>query len=794
MIKNYLKVALRNLLQQRVYSAINVIGLAVGLAACLLIGVFIYHEYSFDRFHEKRDRIYRLNEIQSFGGIDPQHVALTMYPMGAAMVEDYPEVIAYAQTFGGESYYTVGAEQVLVEAPVWTTPSFFELFDFPMLAGNPSTVFDEHNAAVLTEKTALAFYGRTDGVIGETFARGERTFVVTGVLQNVPETSHLQFDLLANSDQIEPEPWMQRWDNNWLQTYLLLEEGADPAALEAQFDDFITRYMGADALDAYQLYVQPLTDIHLGSAHMTHDFRNYKKFDRTYLYVFLILGLFVLVIAAINFMNLATARASGRAKEVGVRKAIGAHRTQLAGQFIGESVLLAVLALVLALGIAVLTLPVAGQLTERVIDLHLLWHPAALAAMGGATLLVGMAAGLYPAIFLSAFRPALVLKATSGTGTGGRRSPLRSVLVVTQFSMAIAMIIGTFLTVQQLRYMQNRALGFDKEQVLAIDMNGTANEKYETLKQTFRALPGVEDVTASGQRLGSNIHQSGLRAEGETEERRLVPSHLSVDANYFAFYGVEVMQGRAFEEARAADLGHAFVINEAMAAELGWEAPVGRGMALGWADTMGTVIGVVADFNFNSLHHRVQPLALSMQDWGFEEMSVRLSGEDLTATLTNLETTWAQLVPDWPFQYTFLDDHFATLYAADQQVSRVVGFVAALAILIACLGLFGLASITTQQRLKEVGIRKVLGASVVELTTLLSWSFARLVLLAFLIAAPATYLFMRDYLSSFAYRIDIGVGVFLGAGTAALLIALLTVAYRVVSAARMNPAKVLRYE
>ncbi len=790
MLKNYLKIAFRNLWKQKIYSFINILGLAVGMAACLLIYLFIDHELRFDRLHAKGENIYRLNEVQSFEGISPQRVALSMYPMGPALKTDYPEIVDFVRFVNGGTVLRNDPKQIIVEKTFLTDPAFFTVFDFTLLRGDRATALNEPNSAVLTQETAQKLFG-TDDVIGKSFLQGERQLKITGVLQNLPKTSHLQFDAIFSVSTIEDERARSNWGSNWLNTYLLLAPGADAEKLEAAFPQFLEKNMG-EGKKFYELYLQPLHEVHLGSMNITHDYNNWQKFDGKYIFVFSLLAVFVLVIAAINFMNLSTARSASRAKEVGVRKSIGAHRIQLARQFLSESVLLAFMALAVAVLLAELALPLLNTISRRALELNLFSDPALLPGILGFTFLLGLVAGIYPALFLSSFHAVEVLKDKSPAS--GRKATLRNVLVVAQFAIAIALIVGTALAVQQFRFMKDRDPGFQRDQIVLLQMNRTSNQKYELLKEEFLRNPAVLAVTASGQRLGNNIHQNSARTKGDSAEIRLSPSHLHVARNFIEFYGLEIVAGRAFSEKIPTDKRFAYIVNEALVKDLGWDDAIGKQFGVSWEDTLGTVIGVVKDFNFNSLHHKIQPLYISSQTWGYDEMSVKISPQNYAAALAHLEKIWAAHVPDRPFQYIFLDEHFASLYLSDQQVSQIVGIIAGLAIFTACLGLFGLSSITTEQRTKEIGIRKVLGASLSNVVVLLARNFMRLVLMAFLVAAPVAYFIMQGWLQNFVYRIDIGWWVFALAGGAALLIALATVSAHAIKAALANPVEALRYE
>lgn len=798
MFKNYFKITLRNFLRHKLYSFINIIGLALGLAACILIYLFVDYEFSFDAFHSKKENIYRLNEVQTWEGIIPQNVALSMYPMGPTLQTDYPEIEAYTHLISQDNVPIAhGDKKIYVEQYYMVDSSFFDLFDFELLHGSPQQALQERFSMVITEETALSFFDRTD-VMGERmeyYGEDTMSFTITGVLKNIPENSHLQFDGLValNSFPEMHANSMERWGNNWLVTYLKLTPGADIAALEAKFPEYLTKYMGEDATEGYQLFLQSLTEIHLGSADITHDYQNVGKFNGKYIYTFLFLALFVLVIAGINFMNLTTARSAQRLKEVGIRKTIGATRNHLTRQFIFESVMFAFMALLFAILITDLFLPYLSELSGRNLSMLSLLTPGRILVMMGVTLIVGLLAGLYPAFVMAAFKPVTALKGK--VFIKSQHFSLQNILVVMQFSIATAMIVGTIIATQQLQFMTQKDPGFNKDQVVLLPSNSQVFEGFETLRSELLQNPAIKGVTGSGQRLGSNIHQTGIRFKADTAEQSLAISHVNVDFEYLDFYEIEVLDGRVFSKEHASDAEHAFIINKSLAAQLGVENPIGMPMKFGWQEEWGTVVGLVDDFNYNSLHNKVNALAMSVQpNWGFSEISVRISPSDLPAHLDKIEQAWRRSGSDRPFDYSFLDAHFEELYRTDQQVSSVVGLIAGLAILIACMGLFGLVSVSAEQRTKEIGIRKVMGASINSILILLTQKVAILVLVAFAIAVPITWYIMDDWLTSFAFRIDINPMIFVAAGVLTLLIALLTIAYLALRAANGNPIDALRYE
>ena len=541
-------------------------------------------------------------------------------------------------------------------------------------------------------------------------------------------------------------------------------------------------------------YLQPLSEVHLGSTDTQHDYQNYRKFNGAYLDIFSLVGLFILVIAGVNFMNLSTARASKRAKEVGIRKSVGAHKPQLFWQFIVESTLLAFAALLLGVLINMVALPFLNVAVDRHLSLMtFLTDPLLLAGVIGVVMLLGILAGLYPSLHLSSFKPAVVLK---GSAVVDRKSILRSSLVVTQFSMVLAMIVATFIVLNQLNFMKSKDIGFDTEQMLLIELGGSANEKFAVLKSEIKANSHVSGVTASGQRLGNNLHQWGFKVAADTGIIDMTTSNTWVDYDYLDVYGIELIAGRGFSKDYARDDGLSFVINESLAKELPFEDALGKSVGHGFYpnDSLGTVIGITKDFNYNSLHHEVNTLSLVVhEEWGFDEMSVKITG-NVDVALREIEEIWRTHVPEYPFSYSFLDDHFDELYKSDQQLSTVVSIIAILSILIGSLGLFGLSAISVERRIKEVGVRKVLGASISQILMILSAHFAILILISFLIAAPVTYYFLFQWLENFAFRVDINPMVFLLGGFLAFAIAMLTISFLTLRAANTNPVRSLRYE
>ncbi|HTF20780.1 MAG TPA: ABC transporter permease [Chryseolinea sp.] len=797
MIKNYFVIALRNIRQSPLYAFINIFSLSIGLAACIIIYLFIKDERSFDSLHSKKEHIYRLDEVQNFTGTNVQKVALSMPGMAPNLAREFPEIVNYTRFMCRPRQLVARDEkQFLLPFLATVDSTFLDIFDFEVLQGDRVSALDEPFSMMVTESTARRFFATADQAMGESLKYRDQEYKITGILKDVPENSHMQFDALVSMTTItsENKEFNDRWGSNFLNTYLVLNQGTDIGALEEKFPAFMRRHMDdPDINKFYVLFLQQLDDVHLASTDIEHDYNNYRKFNGSYLKVFSIVGIFILMIAGLNFMNLTTARASHRWKEIGVRKSVGAKKLQLFLQFIFESTVLAGFALVLAALINLIFVPLVNALIDRQLSLMTLVNePLNLGYLVAVTLGLGLLTGIYPSFYMTSFTASRVLK----NGQNAGRSLFRSSLVVIQFGLALAMIVSTLIVVQQLSYMKDKDLGFNKEQMMLIDMNQEANEKFEMLRTELKRNTLVRGVTASGQRLGENFHQSGFKVKSDTAVVDITPSNVNVDYEYLDVYGIQLKEGRGFSKAIPTDKDMAFIINESFAKELGIKETVGTKAGHSWYhnDSLGTIIGVAKDFNFNSLHYKINTLQMSVHpEWGYDEMSVKIDGARAEEAIAFIKHTWESNI-NYPFDYSFLDDHFERLYRSDKQMSSVVTIMAVLAILISCMGLFGLAAITTVRKTKEIGIRKVLGATEAEITILLSKNFALLIAIAFVIASPVTYWLLLKWLDSFAYRIEINPLLFVLGGLMAMSIALLTISYHTIRSAMANPAKSLKYE
>ena len=799
MLRNYLSIALRNIRQNPLYSFINMFSLAIGLAACLVIYVFIADERSFDSDHSQKRNIYRLDEVQSPPGTNQQKVALSMPGMAPAMLHDFPDVTNYARFWNHDrQLLKLGEKQFLIEDVATVDSTFLEIFDFEVSLGDRNTMLDEPYSLVISEETASKFFDSPEDAIGSAINLWDKEYKVTGVMKNVPENSHLKFDVLRSmaTRLSEHKDFNNQWGSNFLNSYLVLSPNVNVKALESKFPDFMSRHMSEekDINKFYTLFLQSLEDVHLGSIDIEHDYNNYRKFNGSYLNIFATVGVFILLIASVNFMNLTTARASRRWKEIGVRSSVGAKKFQLFAQFVFESVLMTLFALVIALILDVIFIPVLNLLIGRQLSFDLILNePMKLAAMIFATLILGILAGVYPSIYMTSFKTTAILK---GRSKSHSKSIFQSSLVVVQFGLALAMIVSTLIVLQQLSFMRNKDIGFDKDQMVLVDLNQEANKKFETLKGELQKGKYIQGVTASGQRLGNNFHQWGFKVKGDTGVFNITPSNVNVEYDYLKVYGIELKEGRAFDRDNKRDAGYSFIINESLAKELALKETVGTSAGHGWYenDSLGTIIGIVKDFNFNSLHFKINTLSMVYHpDWGYDEMSVKIDGAHVKEAVAEIQEIWGKQI-EYPFNYSFLDEHFNNLYRSDQQMSSVVTIMASLAILISCMGLFGLVTIATATRIKEIGIRKTLGANEFQITALLSRNFLGLIILSFILVSPVTYWFLSSWLERFAFRISINPLLFLAGGIIAFLIALLTISYQTIKSARANPVKALRYE
>mgnify|MGYP005725313975 CR=1 FL=1 len=799
MFKNYFKIALRNMKKTPGYSAMNIAGLALGMACCLLILLFVQDELRFDDFHQKGDRIYRINKTVLRESGDINHTAEMPGHFGPTLVSDFPEVESAVRIrpWWSPVLVTHGEKSLKLENFVITDSTFFTVFDFELIEGDPERALNEPLSAVITEEVAQQFFGAENPIGKVLEGLFDMPLKITGVARKPPENSHLQFNMLiswstsTNSQYANNLDWMNRWITQAIFTYVVLAPNAGPAALEAKFPDFMQKYMTRWA-DIYHPYLQPFSDIHLGSTQIPATFQmNHRAGNITFVYTFSIIAFLVLLIACVNFTNMATARAARRAKEVGMRKVLGAFRKQLIWQFIGESILISSFALLTALILIWLALPAFNDFAGRSLTLNIFENTTLLTGLISVTLFVGLAAGIYPAFVLAAYRPAAILRKSGGKSG----ALLRKILVVFQFVVSIVLIVATSVVYKQTQFMQNRDLGFNKERMLKVEVpNSPIRRQMAAFKQNITQHSSVISASSGSGGPSSGTAGFDMLPEGRPpSERRAVPT-IGVDFDYLDTFEMKIVSGRNFNTALGTD-SSATIINETLARQLGWENPLGKMIALGTDHpTNLQIIGVVKDFHVRSLHEKVRPVLIYITGRRFNELFIRIAPANMPETIGFLRESWQKFEQKHPFEYTFVDEDFNRYYQSEQKLMQLLSVFAALAIAIACLGLFSLAAFTAEQRRKEIGVRKVLGATVPSILNLLSRDFLRLVIIAGLASSPLAWFLMREWLQDFPYRTDIGLTTLGLAGIAALFIAFVTVSFQALRAAGTNPVTTLREE
>lgn len=800
MFKNYFKTALRNLKRQKIYSFINITGLSLGLACCILISLYIHFELSYDRFHEKSDDIYRIIEIETESG-KQQYSATIPAPLAPTLSEEFPEIARVVRIFHPswiEKWRISKENRTFFEEDVFfADSSFLEVFTFSLIQGQKENALQEPRSMIITKEMAQKYFGHSNPLGNVLSINGVET-KITGIAQDVPPNSHFRFKFLVSFTSLEsPEfrnvvyDMLNNWRSHNFYSYLLLRENASSLELQKKFIPFLERHFN-QKISEFDLYLQPLKEIHLHSRNFSYDITDTNS-DIAYVYIFSAIALFVLIIACINYMNLTTARAANRVKEVGTRKIVGANRAQLIQQFLGESIMLLFIALMIASVLVSLALPVLNSLAGSQLSVDSKNLHSILGLLIAASVILGSAAGIYPALFLSTFQPLNTLKGKLYPGV--RRVQFRKTLVIVQFVISISLIIATLAGRSQLEYCQKRNLGFDKDNVISIPVRDVRTIlEYESIKTSLLQNPEILSVARSSSLPGKAIGRRGFLPEGNMWAPRY---SMFVDHDFVPTMGMEIDEGRNFSREFSTDVGDAYIINEAAAEEFGWDSAVGK--RLHWRgdrNKKGEVIGVVKNFHFKSLHQKIEPIILHMlpERSGFSYLTVRIRTQNIFSLLEGIKTSWEEFFPGVPFEFFFMDAHMNRLYDSEMRLGNVSGIFTLLSVIIACLGVFGLASFLTEQRTKEIGIRKVLGANSSSIVVLLSKEFMKLIIVSNIIAWPIAYYAVQKWLENFAYRIDLSVGTFVLAGFLTVIITLLSVAYQSVKASLINPASALRYE
>lgn len=811
MIKNYFKIAWRNLMKYKFISFINLFGLTVGLTCCLLITTYILNELSYDRYNKNAENIYRVTRsFNNKDGVVSLNLSTISPPFGYYFPTDFPEIQKMTRLLNNGTTPLKYKEKLINEPDVYfADETLFDVFTLKVLEGDSKTALKEPFSVMMSEDVAKKYFGNEDPMNKVLRANNQFDVKVTGVYKAFPTNSHMHpgllvsFNTLKDSAVYGAENLRTNWGNNSFFTFIVLPQHYDPKKLVAQFPAFVDRHMdhkdyNGDLPSKYtKLGLQKLTDIHLYSH---TDYEAEPNGDINRVYIFSAIALFILLIACINYMNLSSARSALRAKEIGIRKVIGARRKELIFQFLSESVLIAWTSILIAFALLYFTLPWLNKISEQQLSVSILMKWQVLIPLFLAPFIVGILSGLYPALFMSSFQPVKTLKGLFKAG--GSSISFRKVLVVAQFAISIVLIITTIIVFQQLRYMQETSLGYDKEHLITLPYYNSINNQYETFRNELLQNPDIKDVARSSRiptgRLLDAMGASTMVGDSMTPVTANI-KYVAADYDFIPTYGIHVIAGRNFSRAYSTDTSN-FILNEAAVKAIGWKSPeeaVGKDFK--YASITGHIIGVIGDFHFESLRQQIVPIVLinpattATQSF-FNALSIKVSGHNMPAALASVQKTWQKYLPEIPYQYTFLDERFAQLYEAEQRQGTIFTIFACIAIFIACLGLFGLSAFEITQRIKEIGVRKVLGANVSSIVALLAKEFIKLILIAAVFGCLIAWYVMTLWLQDFAYRISIHWWVFVLSAILALIVALFTVSFQAIKAAVANPVKSLRSE
>jgi ABC-type antimicrobial peptide transport system permease subunit len=790
MLFNYIKIAFRNLFKYKAFSLINVAGLAIGMTCCFLILLWVLDELSFDRFHDNSLELYRaVVKVINDNGITSTVYGPT--PLGPGLQGEFPEVVDFTRYLPAPQLSLRHGDSVFNEKIMWVDPGFFRMFSFPAIAGDLEKALDTPLSLVITRRIAKKYFGTDEEIVGRILKMNNQwDYEVKAVIEDVPPNSHLDFDILAPFTNLKYAGWqMENWVIPNTITYVQLQENASHKDFNEKIVKFIEDRMTSFTFSE-DLFLQPLIEIHLNS-----DFAGDRSRlgNITHVYILSVIAIFILLIACINFMNLSTARAANRVKEIGIRKVVGARRTHLIAQFYGESIFLSVVALLIALALAILLLPSFNTLSGKALSLDLTGNWQVILGIGLITFFTGIIAGSYPAFFLSAFKPVRVLGGSSRSGA--KSVILRKTLVVLQFALSVLLIISTAIVHGQLQFIKNKDLGYEKDNVLMIPrISGKKLDKsHDTLKNELLKNPKVIGVTASSQNpTNSEAATIAFTWRGKNPDAQILLHANSVTIDYPSTMKMEIIEGRGYSSEIASDRSGKVLLNEEAVKVMGFENPVGE--TINYFKYKTEVIGVVKNFHFQPVHKKIEPMLMGTWPIRGGYTIIKIHPDHMAETIGFVKKTWDMIYPTDPFDYHFLDEDYDRLYRAEERMGTLLNFFAALAIFVACLGLFGLASFTTEQRTKEIGIRKVLGASTAGIVLLLCTDFLKLVLIANIISWPIAYYFMNNWLQDFAYRININWLIFLVATILSLVIALITVSFKTTKASMANPVESLRYE
>ncbi len=789
MIKNLLTTAFRHILKNPGYSILNILGLSLGIASALFLIIYVSDEISYDRYHEKADRIYRVSS--KITEPDDQFTwIVAQIPFGPQVAQDYPEVQSFVRFIPmNRALFRYEEKEYNEEDFFYVDSTLFDIFTYKVLKGEVKSALIEPDKIILTETAAGRYFG-SDDPIGKTITSGNNSFEVTGVIEDVPSNSHFRFDAVASRNNLPKQ--LGSWANFGVFTYLLFPEGTDVSAFEEKMQGMYNAYMQPifGSLNITIEYIlEPIKRIHLYS---TNAGEPEPTGSITYVYIFAIVALFLVLIAAMNYMNLSTARSAKRAREVGLRKVVGSRRRLLVAQFLSESTIFTVISLIVSIILLAALIPRFNLLAGKSFDLHVIYSPVVLMSLLGVILLVGIIGGSYPAFFLSRFSPVTVLKGEITQGSAG--SLFRKILVVIQFTVSVIMIICTLVVFRQLNYLKTMDQGFDQENVVGLQLNGQMARKYPVLKLALRGNPNIKYVGGTNTPVGEGSGKTLFNVETDQGMSSRGINFAVVDYDFIETLGIKMVEGRDFQEDMPSDTLTGVVVNETFVKRMGWTEAIGKKVELGDENTIrARVIGVMKDYHQTGMYNEIESLLLFTRPLN-NVVYIKLSGENVAETMNYIESTWKEVFPDQPFVYTYLSERFSRQFEADEKRGLIFTLFTVLAILIACLGLFGLASYTVEQRTKEIGIRKVFGADERVILRLISRDFLILTSIAIIIAIPVSYYFMSNWLENYVYRSKIGVPIFIIAGLLTILITFLTISYKAYQAAIMNPADSIKTE
>ncbi|WAC12810.1 ABC transporter permease [Dyadobacter pollutisoli] len=795
MLQNYFKIAWRNLIRNKTYSILILAGLASGMTCAAALWLYVHDELSYDRYHKHAECIFRINLDIKWSG-NEYKMGITSSPFGPVLQQEFPEINNTLRVKKSDQKFKVGEKSINVKGMIYADSSLFSFFDHKFIEGNPQTALSTRNSLVMTEKLALFLFGKTSGLIGKVVTVKENLpFTVSGIIREVPANHHLKFDaILPYYNQEVSGIDLDKWDSFNSMTYVMLNDPGAAGKLESKMPAFYKKYIAKaindtnDSKVSFHIAFQPLGDIHLKSSHLMGEENGSSM---SYVYTFSVIGLFILLIAMVNYINLATARSMGRAKEIGIRKAAGSQRFQLINQFLSESILMSFLAMVLGLVLLYALLPFFNQIADKTLTFDITDFRTA-ALFVGLTLVTGLISGIYPAFILSRFKPAAVLKGAIARNSKGIF--LRKSLVILQFSISMVMVVGTITVYRQLQYMKQTGLGFNQQQVIFIPLKGqSVLQSAEVLKSKLLQNPVIASASLTNGSIGDGLNnKSTFSFYAKGAEIPVSSEYFNVDTDFLNVLQIRLLEGRNFTSDLDNDSSDAVLVNQAMLKRLGWKD---HKAGLIEVDARRVQItGVIQDFHLRSLHTQIEPLVLILKKREAANLLIRVSGNNIPAALNYIRHTFSEVNTGQPFEYAFLDQTFARQYNADERKGNLFLAFSGIAIIIACLGLFGLATFTAEQRTKEIGVRKVLGASVASVVALLSTDFIKLIIISIVISAPIGWYIMQIWLRGFAYKIGVEWWIFAVAGFLSVLIALLTVSFQSIKAALCNPVKSLRAE